>query len=360
MPRDHPCLQLRKFVSSNFIFPPGSGKISRVPPLTLARNAMNTRFEIALHGGGPDRLRALAEEALDEITRLDAQLSAYNRLSELSQINARAAGEPVRVEPQLFRLLQHAKRLWSETGGAFDITIAPLMRAWGFVRDTGRRPTAAELEAARACTGMQHVHLDEGGFTVRFARPGMVLDLGAIGKGYALDRAGRILREAEVAGALLHGGTSSVLAIGADAEGNPWRVAIEHPRPALSGMTPAGGLSIHRATHTTTPEILAVVPLRDESISVSAVWGKAFEADGRVYGHVMDPRRDEPTDSACLAAVVLPSATETDALSTALLTLGPAGLEKLAALREGMRALVVSPAASGFQVAVRGIAASSV
>src|SRR5437762_13847806 len=114
---------------------------------------MNSGFELVLHGDDPTRLRAIAEAALDEVSRLEAQLSAYSPTSELTQITARAAREPVRVEPRLFRLLQRAQQLWRETGGAFDLTVAPLMRCWGFVRNTGRLPEAAELVAARACVG---------------------------------------------------------------------------------------------------------------------------------------------------------------------------------------------------------------
>src|SRR2546422_10259 len=118
--------------------------------VAVARHAMATRFEIVLHGENEVGLRAAAEEALDEIERLEAQLNLYQPTSEISHINARAAFEPVRVEPSLFRLLQHAQRLSQETEGAFDITVAPLMRCWGFMRGTGRLPHPAELAEARS------------------------------------------------------------------------------------------------------------------------------------------------------------------------------------------------------------------
>jgi thiamine biosynthesis lipoprotein len=343
---------------------------------------MNTRFEFVLRGEREVALRAGGEEALDEITRLESQLSLYRRDSELNQINARAGHEPVRISPPLFRLLARAKDIWAATDGAFDLTIAPLMRAWKFVRDTGALPDPAELSAARACVGMQHVELDAANFTVHFALPGVVLDPGAIGKGWALERAGVILREAGVTDALLHGGTSTVLALGTEAEGQPWRIAIEHPQSALDTMetrvplesgssrgheTPSNPMRVSLVTSTTTaaqpaPPLLAVVALHDEALSVSAVWGKAFAAGGRVLGHVMDPRKGEPTDAAVLAAIVHPSATDTDALSTALLTLGIGGLDKIAAFEPQARALVVARGAepAAFQTATRGIEVSSV
>ena len=108
--------------------------------VAVARHAMATRFEIVLHGGDPVALRAAGEEALAEIDRIEAQLSLYQPTSETSHLNACAAREPVRVTPNLFRLLQQSQKLHQETGGAFDITIAPLIRCWGFMGGTGQMP----------------------------------------------------------------------------------------------------------------------------------------------------------------------------------------------------------------------------
>src|SRR2546426_10547798 len=159
---------------------------------------MATRFEMVLHGRNEVSLRAAAEEALDEIERLDAQLNLYNPASEISHINARAARTPVQVEPTLFRLLQHAQQLSLATDGAFDITVGPLMRCWGFMRGTGKLPDQADVARAREQVGMRWVILDEEHFTVGFEREGVMLDLGSIGKGYALERAAELLREAGV------------------------------------------------------------------------------------------------------------------------------------------------------------------
>ncbi|MBI2924525.1 MAG: FAD:protein FMN transferase [Pedosphaera parvula] len=319
-----------------------------MPTVTLARHAMATRFELVLLGDDPVSLRAAGEEALDEIERLEAQLSLYRPTSEIAHLNAQAAVRPVRVEPGLFRLLQRAKRLSDETDGAFDITVGPLVRCWGFMGGTGQLPDADALAHARAVVGMDLVELDEADFTVRFAKPGMMLDLGALGKGYALERAAALLREAGVRNALLHGGTSTVCALGKPAEVDVWKVAVELP--------PQEGSLDQR------PLPVAVVPLVNESLSVSAVWGKAFVADGRTYGHVIDPRLGEPVQRAVLAAVALPSATETDALSTALLTSGPEGLERITALRDGMRALVIAREELGgqLQAVAKGLTVSLV
>ena len=300
---------------------------------------MATRFEVVLHGDNPVALRAAGEEALRLVEELEGQLSLFRAGSEIACLNARAAREPVRVTPALFALLQQAQMLQEESRGAFDITIAPLVRCWGYMGGNGRIPRPEEVAEARSKVGMGMVQLGPEDFTVRFAREGVMLDLGAIGKGYAVERAAEVLREAGVTSALLHGGTSTVQAIG-QPPGEPfWKVAIETPSPSAG----------------TPPRLLATVPLRDDAMSVSGVWGNSFAVGGRTYGHIIDPRTGEPAVGTVLAAVVLPSATETDALSTALLTVGRTGHDQIAGLRPGMRTLVVSESGGKLSVEAKGI-----
>jgi FAD:protein FMN transferase len=322
--------------------------------IAVARNAMATRFEILLYGDDPVSLRAAGEEALDEIERLEEQLSLYRPSSEISRINAGAASGPVRIEPGLFRLLQHAQRLQRESCGTFDITIAPLIRCWGFMGGTGHLPDPAELAVTRTKVGMQLVSLNEADFTVRFHHQGVMLDLGSIGKGYALERAAAVIADAGVTSAMLQGGTSTAYAIGSPPDANAWKIAIERPAPQNTRIASLEHNAI--ADVGRTADLLAVIPLKDQSLSVSAVWGKSFEAEGRIYGHVIDPRSGEPVNGALLAAVVLHSATETDAFSTALLTLGTSGLDRITGLRQDMRALVVERGENEeLRIAAKGI-----
>jgi thiamine biosynthesis lipoprotein len=311
-----------------------------MPTVTLARDAMATRFELVLHGDNPTALRAAGEEALDEIERLESQLSLYRPGSEIAQVNARAAREPVCVSPAVFALLEHARRLHAETGGAFDITIGPLVRCWGFMGGTGKLPPPEEIAAARASVGMSHVQLDPRNRTVRFARAGVMLDLGALGKGYAVGQAADLLREAGVTSALIHGGTSTVYGLGRPPDGGCWTVALE---------TPPAALGVRRF-----PD-LPTVTLCDEAMSVSAVWGRSFQTGGATFGHVIHPRTGQPVRGGLLAAVALPCATETDALSTALLAAGAAEHQAISRLRPGMRTLLVTEAADGLRAETSGV-----
>lgn len=306
--------------------------------LALALNAMATRFEILVQGDNPVALRAAAEEALNEIERLDSQLSLYRPTSEMSWINARAASEPVRVEPELFRLLQRAQRLHAESGGVFDVTIAPLVRCWGFMGGTGQMPEPEQIAKARSEVGMHLVLLKEEDFTIRFAKKGVMIDLGSIGKGYALERAADVLMDAGVTSALLHGGTSTVYALGCPSPDETWKVAIDSPPDAAEPLRQAN----LRRSGGEQKGSLAVVSLQDEALSVSGVHGRSFIMGDKRYGHVIDPRTGEPVQGALLAAVALPSATETDALSTALLALGSSGHESIASLRPDMRTLLLT------------------
>ena len=308
-------------------------------PVMLARHAMATRFEIVLHGDNPVSLQAAGEEALDEIERLENLLSLYRTSSEIAHVNARASSEPVRVSVPVFRLLLHALQLSEATGGAFDITVGPLLRCWGFIGDGGRVPGEEELADARSQVGWRHVQLDENQFTIRFARPGMMLDLGAIGKGYAIDCAATLLRESGVTSGILHGGTSSIFAIGHPPDESAWKIGIRQPAEVLPD---SGSVD------------LPIVTLRDEAFSVSAVWGRSFQDGSSRFGHIIDPRTGRPAGDTVLAAVALPSATESDALSTALLTLGPEGLAELSRLRPAARGLTAQSQANGLAVRLSG------
>ena len=320
--------------------------------VTLARHAMASRFELVIIGEDPARLRAAGEEALDEVDRIEARLSLYRSSSDIAQINAMAARGPVRVSPEVLALLKRAAQLHQDTGGAFDITVAPLVNAWSFMDGVWRCPDSAELERLRAVVGMRHLILDERNMTVAFDTPGVMVDLGAIGKGYAIEQAANILRDAGIQRALIHGGTSTVYAIGGPPEATSWRIAVESPE--TNAQTPGVGAegqmrrlksaAVLPADSSRNKQTLFSVELRDMAFSVSSPSGKCFEFEGQIFGHVIDPATAKPGKAGLLAAVMLPSATETDALSTALLLLGPSGRDRIRIGRPMLKAWFVDDA----------------
>ena len=303
-----------------------------LPGLRFAIEAMATRFELVLSSereGDELRLRAIGEEALAEIARIETRLSVFQPASDISWINANAGDRAVRVEPTLFGLLQRCLAVSAATGGAFDITVGPLMRLWK-VRgnpddslDPRPLPSPEAVAEARTRVGYQHVRLDPRTSTIRFARSGMGLDLGAAGKGYAIGEAIGVLRAHGCTSALLHGGTSSLHAIGQPHDGDAWRI----------GWNPPG-------------EAGRIFELRGGALSVSAVHGRAFWSEGRRYGHVVDPRTGWPTDAATSAVVTGPASLECDALSTALLVRGAGWLPTLRARFPGYDGYAAAPAAA--------------
>lgn len=263
--------------------------------LHVSRTAMACRFEITLPQSAQAGVRA-ASAALDEVARLEQQLSIFRPDSEISQLNQTAATQTVSVEPALFDLLNLCQELSRATAGAFDVTSGPLSHCWGFVRRQRRIPTTAEIEQARATVGSEKLLLDVAARTLRFAQPGVEINLGSIGKGYALDRVAEQLR-GEVRTALLSAGSSSMRAVGSGERGNGWTVGIRDPRQLERRM--------------------AVLRLREAALATSGSEEQFFEYEGRRYGHLIDPRTGWPAEAVVGVTVVTASAAEADALATA-------------------------------------------
>ena len=259
-------------------------------PVLYGLDAMRTCFELVLHGAEPALLSAAAAEALEEIRAAEAQLSIFRADSWLTRLNLDAAsGEAVRVPAPLHALLRVCAAVHAASEGAFDPCTGPLLDAQQLREQPG-------IWSEAACPGGRFSEIEllpES--RVRFRRPGMQLDLGGIGKGWALDRAAELLREAGVPSALLHGGSSTVLSFG--------------PSFAFAGR-PA-----HRQGWQIGIEPHAGVLLQDAALSVSA----SRPNSRRPRGHVIDPQQGQPLRSTATAAVIAPSATLADAWSTALL-----------------------------------------
>lgn len=264
---------------------------------------MATTFVVILPNEDAAQVDA-AVNALDELNRIESILTIYQPSSEISLVNRLGSKQAVPVSWSTFRLIERAL-IWSDqTEGAFDITAGPLVEAWGFNKRQGRKPTREEIEMARDRVGYQKIILDNAAQTIRFSEPNMSINLGAIGKGFALDRIAGKLRESGVEHFLLHGGQSSVIAAGDQnvGSGKGWPVGIAHP-------TKPG----HR---------LAGIWLCDQALGTSGSGKQFFHHKGRRYGHVIDPRSGYPAGDLQSLTTLAETATDADACATGLFVAG--------------------------------------
>jgi thiamine biosynthesis lipoprotein len=280
---------------------------------------MGTKFTVHLYANDQRQAAAYLEQAFDEIERIEEVFSNYRPSSELSRINRLAAQQAVTTDPEVFALLDLALDYSRRSDGAFDITVGPLLRAWGFFRGEGRYPSEGELARARAAVGWQNALLDSRSRTVRFRVAGVELDLGGIAKGYAVDRVIGLLREAGVSSALVDAGSSTIAALGAPPGENGWRVRI--PRPGSR------------------TQFVSSVVLRDNALSTSGSYEKFFRLHNRTYCHIFDPRTGQPVQGMLQTTVIAPEATASDALSTAMFVMGSEAGKKLLESVPGAQAL---------------------
>jgi FAD:protein FMN transferase len=277
---------------------------SDVLRLRQSASAMGTTFSVALHGRDRDRMEVAVQAALDEARRLDRLLSSYRPDSEWSLVNREAARHPVPISPELFQLISACLAQSQQTDGAFDITVGPLKRAWGFYRGTGSVPTAEALAAARRHVGHQFVRLDSAGQTVRFDHPGVELDPGGVGKGYAVDRMVDVLRRHGFDTALVAGSKSSIYGLGSPRAGERgWRADIRRPE--------------HHS------DCVARILLDDASLSTSGTGEQCHWSDGKMYSHIVDPRTGWPLQIHSQVSVVTPRAVDGEVWAKACLLNGP-------------------------------------
>jgi len=255
--------------------------------LEKSADAMGSTYSISVYGSDRVKMEAAIDAAFDEVKRLDDLLSNYKPDSEWSQVNRSAAQKPVKLSSEMFQLLQQCVEYSRLSEGAFDITVGPLMKVWGFYKGSGHLPHRPEVAAALTRVGYRNIQLDPAAGTVRFARPGIEIDPGGIGKGYAVDRMVDVLKRNGVTNALVAGSASSIFGLGAPPdEPRGWQVKIKDPWD-------------QRKT-------LAEVWLKDMSLSTSGSYEKFFRAEGKVFAHIMDPRTGYPAQGSVAVSVLAP------------------------------------------------------
>lgn len=271
---------------------------------------MGCQWAVILNPGAAADLMQ-ASSALDIVYELERKMSTFRDDSDLSRINRTAAEAPQVLDDDLYDVLQLAFSIGQATGGAFDPTSRPLSKLWRRCRDDGRIPTVDEISQTLRFTGLQQVELGAISRRIRFLSPGDVpavetgrveLDLGGIGKGYAIDRSAGILREQQVRDFLIHGGYSSLYAAGMHCDQPGWPVGLKNPL-------------LEQGDYVT-------VFLQDQGLSTSGTNVQFFRHEGRRYGHILDPRSGWPAEGLLSVTVLAPTAAEADALSTAFYVMG--------------------------------------
>jgi thiamine biosynthesis lipoprotein len=280
---------------------------------------MGTRIAVELWADDPAEGRAAIDAVLAEMRRVDEAMSTYKPTSEVSIVNARAAQGPVRISAELFDLLATAREYSEATEGAFDITYASV--GWLYDYRKGVRPDDDEIAAALPQINFRHVLLDRKTRTVRFARPGVRIDLGGIGKGHAVDRAIALLQARGFTRALVTAGGDSRI-IG-DRFGHPWVIGIRHPDRK--------------------EEVIARIPLEDAAISTSGDYERYFDENGVRYHHILDPHTGRSASKVRSATIIGPTATRTDGLSKTAFILGPERALEIYNRLDDVDAILVTP-----------------
>jgi thiamine biosynthesis lipoprotein len=294
---------------------------------------MGTRVRIVLYAEDEARARAAAARAFERVDALERVMTDYDPESELMRLASEARTGPRPVSPDLFDVLERAERYARISHGAFDPTVGPLVALWRGARRTRALPTPDAVARAHALVGYRKLRLDRRARSVSLRRPGMTLDLGGIGKGYAADGALSVLRGLGIERALVAAGGDLALGLPPPSE-RGWRVAVADP-----GLGPA------RA-----PRDLVLSAC---GVSTSGDTEQFVEIAGRRYSHIIDPRSGAPIERSAGVTVVAPDDTEADALATACAVLSPAQAVALADSRPGVAAfLVVRAAAGGFETHV--------
>ncbi len=295
--------------------------------MSFDTKTMGTYANIVVVTTDSARSAALAHQALAVFARVDSLMSNWTTTSEVARVNRLAASGPTPVQPEVAGVVQAALAIGQQSEGAFDITVEPLVRAWGFIGGPRRVPSDSEAAAAFRLVGARRLHFDPAARTMRFDLEGMKIDLGGIAKGHAVDAAADTLRANGVTDALVNI-SGNMRAIGTPAGSDHWRIGVRDPRDRMP--------------------YFARLDLRaGEGISTSAKYEQFVAKDGRTYGHIMDPRVGHPVEGLIAVTVVAPTAMIADGWSTSLFVLGPVDGARKARERDDVAAVLIQPGADG-------------
>ncbi len=281
---------------------------------------MDTFCEISCYGGNEDAAVSAIDAAFKEMERIEHVFSKFDENSEVSKINRLAGLEKVMASEEVFKLTERSVYYSSISDGAFDITVAPLMEIWGFVRKHKVIPDKDAVENALKSVGYKNIALDPEELSIRFLNKGVKVDFGGIAKGYAVDRAKDVLVSKGIKNGLVNLG-GNIFALG-NAPGNKvWKIGVHDSRNK--------------------GKLLRSFELRDNAISTSGNYERFFAIGGKRYSHIINPVTGEPCQGIISVTVIADSAEEADALSTAIFVMGEEKGINLAKSIKGIKVLIL-------------------
>lgn len=298
-----------------------------VHTIVVGREAMGCRFEVIFNLLDNSVATSIGTDALNIIEHIEEQISVYRMSSEISRINESSITSWHDLSPDVFDLLWLAKQLHVQTNEAFDVTTGPLIKAWGFLQKQGRTPSPEKLTEAIKCSGMKNIEFHEHEHKIRFKRPDVEINLGGIGKGWAIDKAVDLIEMEGVENFLIHGGHSSVRSRGTrgqpeqKTERNGWPVGLRHP--------------LLREKR------IGTITLQNKALGTSGSGTQFFIEKGQKIGHILDPRTGQPASGVLSATVLADTAAEADALATAAYILGPREIDHIAPEGSTVAAILV-------------------
>ncbi len=305
-------------------------RAEKLKRFTFDEPHMGTRFQLTVYSPDEATASKAAKAAFARIAELDGIMSDYRPASELMRLCAKAGGEPVPVSPELFCVLEKAQKVSRLSDGAFDVSVGPVVRLWRLARRSQRLPDPEQLAQARALVGWQNIKLDPAKRTVQLLKPGMQLDLGGIGKGYAADEAHKVLHA--------HGITRALVAAGGD-------VTVTDPPPDAPGWTIAI-YPLEPDKEKTAPHMV----LKNASISTSGDLQQFVEINGIRYSHIVDPRTGIGLVGRMSATVIAPTGIQADSLTKVLAVLGAEKAFPILARIPGVTARLARRTEKGLEV----------
>jgi len=279
---------------------------SDIKLLKQTRMIMGTFAEVSIYSNDEKTAGMAIEESLDEMERMDRIMSNYKKDSELSRLNKKAAKSPVPCNGELLDVIEQSQYYSELSGGAFDITVSPVVALWGFFREKGHVPPDKEIEKVLPAVSYKNIVVNKSNDTkkpaaISFKNTQTQIDLGAIGKGYAVDKALEIIRKYGISNGCINLG-GNIYVLGTPPGKNAWKIGVQHPRN--SG------------------EILGYLELKNEATATSGDYERFFEFNGKRYSHIINPQTGRPVSGTIATTIVAPTSTEVDALSTSVFVLG--------------------------------------